>query len=126
LALGTLLHLTGINPIVKRIWTPAWTLFSTGWVTLLLAGCYYVVDVRQWRGGWTLPFLVVGANSIAMYVLVHVAVDYMERAFVTHLGRAPFEVFGAPAAPVLLGAATLGVFWVMLYWMYRNRVLVRI
>jgi predicted acyltransferase len=126
LALGTLLHVIGINPIVKRIWTPAWTIFSAGWVTLFLAGCYYVVDVKQWRGGWTLPFLVVGANSIAMYVLVHVAVDYMERAFVIHLGRAPFEVFGAPVAPVLLGAATLGVFWVILYWMYRNRVLVRI
>ncbi len=99
--------------------------FSTGWVVLFLAGYYYVVDVRQSRG-WTLPFLVVGANSIAMYVLVHVAVDYMERAFVIHLGRAPFEIFGAVFAPVLLGAATLAVFWGILYWMYRNRVLVRI
>ena len=125
LALGTLLHVLGINPIVKRIWTPSWTLFSAGWVVLFLAGYYYVVDVRQSKG-WTLPFLVVGANSIAMYVLVHVAVDYMERAFVTHLGRAPFEVFGAAAAPVLLGAATLAVFWLILWWMYRNRVFVRI
>jgi predicted acyltransferase len=125
LALGTLIHVLGINPIVKRIWTPSWTLFSTGWVVLFLAGCYYIVDVRQSRG-WTLPFLVVGANSIAMYVLVHVAVDYVERAFVTHLGRAPFEVFGAVFAPVLLGAATLAVFWLVLFWMYRKRVFVRI
>jgi predicted acyltransferase len=126
LALGTLLHVTGLNPIVKRIWTPAWTLFSAGWVTLILAGCYYVVDVKQWRTGWTLPFLVVGANSIAMYVLVHVAVDYVERAFVTHLGRAPFDAFGAALAPVLIGGATLAVFWGILYWMYRNRVFLRI
>jgi predicted acyltransferase len=125
LALGTLIHVLGINPIVKRIWTPAWTVFSTGWVVLFIAGYYYVVDVRQSRG-WTVPFLVVGANSIAMYLLVHVAVDYMERAFVIHLGRAPFEIFGAVFAPVLLGAATLAVFWGILYWMYRNRVLVRI
>ena len=125
LAVGTLLHLVGINPIVKRIWTPSWTLFSTGWVVLFLTGYYYVVDVRQSRG-WTLPFLVVGANSIAMYVLVHVAVDYMERTFVIHLGRAPFEIFGAVFAPVLLGAATLAVFWGILYWMYRNQVFVRI
>jgi predicted acyltransferase len=125
LALGTLIHVLGINPIVKRIWTPSWTLFSTGWGVLFLAGCYYIVDVRQSRG-WTLPFLVVGANSIAMYVLVHVAVDYVERAFVTHLGRAPFEVFGAVFAPVLLGAATLAVFWLVLFWMYRKRVFVRI
>jgi len=125
LALGTLIHLLGINPIVKRIWTPSWTVFSTGWVVLFLAGYYYVVDVRQSRG-WTLPFLVIGANSIAMYVLVHVAVDYMERTFVIHLGRAPFEIFGTVFAPALLGAATLAVFWGILYWMYRNRLLVRI
>ena len=125
LALGTLIHVLGINPIVKRIWTPSWTVFSTGWVVLFIAGYYYVVDVRQSRG-WTLPFLVVGANSIAMYVLVHVAVDYMERSFVIHLGRAPFEIFGAVFAPVLLGAAALAVFWGILYWMYRNRVLLRI
>jgi len=124
LAVGALMGLT-LNPIVKRIWTPSWTVFSTGWVVLFLAGYYYVVDVRQSRG-WTLPFLVIGANSIAMYVLVHVAVDYMERAFLTHLGRAPFEIFDAVFAPALLGLATLAVFWGILYWMYRNRVLVRI
>jgi predicted acyltransferase len=125
LAIGSLLHVTGINPIVKRIWTPAWTVFSAGWVTLFLAGCYYLVDVRHWRR-LTLPFIVVGANSIAMYVLVHVAVDYLERAFVIHFGRAPFEVLGSAVAPVLLGAATLAVLWGVLYWMYRNRVFVRI
>ena len=66
------------------------------------------------------------ARWVSVSVLVHVAVDYMERAFVIHLGRAPFEVLGTAAAPVLLGAATLVVFWGILYWMYRNRVFVRI
>ena len=67
LAAGAALHLLGINPIVKRIWTPAWTLFSTGWVVLILAAYYYVVDLRGHRR-WTFPLLVVGMNSIAMYV----------------------------------------------------------
>jgi len=34
---GALLHVTGINPIVKRIWTPAWTIFSGGICYLFLA-----------------------------------------------------------------------------------------
>ena len=38
LAAGALLHFTGICPVVKRIWTPAWTLFSGGACFLLLAG----------------------------------------------------------------------------------------
>jgi predicted acyltransferase len=122
---GLVVHLLGLCPIVKRIWTPSWTLFSSGWVILFLAGYYYVIDVKGFRK-WTYPFLVVGANSIAMYVLVHVATDYMNRAWLIHLGRGPFEMFGPVFVPVLLGACTLGVFWLMLAWMYRHRVYIRI
>jgi heparan-alpha-glucosaminide N-acetyltransferase len=122
---GALLHVLGICPIVKRIWTPSWTIFSAGWVTLMLAALYYVIDVRGWRR-WTSPFVIVGANSIAMYVLVHIATEYVERSLVIHLSRRPFESFGPAFAPVLLGVCTLGVFWLILYWMYRQRVFVRI
>ena len=122
---GVVIHLLGLCPIVKRIWTPSWTVFSAGWVTLFLAGYYYVIDLKGSRT-WTYPFLVVGANSIAMYVLVHVATDYVTRSLLIHFGAGPFDVFGAVFAPVLLGACTLALFWLILHWMYRNRVLVRI
>jgi heparan-alpha-glucosaminide N-acetyltransferase len=122
---GTVLHFLGICPIVKRIWTPSWTLFSAGWVTLILAGVYYLVDLRGYRR-WAFPLLVVGMNSIAMYVLVHVAHDYVTRSLTIHLGRGVFEAFGPAFTPITLGAATLLIFWVILYWMYRNKVFVRI
>jgi predicted acyltransferase len=125
LALGGLLHVLGICPIVKRIWTPSWTLFSTGWVLLILAAWYYVIDVRGLRR-WTLPLVVVGMNSIAMYVLVHITEDYITGAFRTHLGQGVFDVFGPAFAPILAGGATLVILWLMLYWMYRRRVFVRI
>jgi predicted acyltransferase len=123
--LGGVLHLLGICPIVKRIWTPSWTLFSAGWVTLFLAAFYFAIDVKGYRR-FTLPFVVVGMNSIAMYVIVHIATEYVIRALLIHAGRAPFEVFGAMYAPVLLGASALLVFWLLLSWMYRHRVFVRI
>jgi len=133
IVLGLVVHLLGLCPIVKRIWTPSWTVFSAGWVTLFLAGYYYVIDVRRASrgdasrgGGWTYPFIVVGANSIAMYALVHIATDYVTRSLKIHFGMAPFTVFGTLFAPVLLGACTLALFWLILHWMYKNRVLVRI
>jgi predicted acyltransferase len=125
IALGLLIHVLGLCPIVKRIWTPSWTLFSAGWAVLILAAVYYVVDLLGYKK-WTLPFLVVGMNSIAMYFLVHVCADYISRAFVTHLGRGTFERLGTAFTPILLGGATLTVLWLMLYWMYQRRVFVRI
>jgi predicted acyltransferase len=123
--LGAALHALGVCPIVKRIWTPSWTLFSGGWVVLLLAGSYWLVDLKGYRR-WAFPFVVVGMNSIAVYLLVHIATDYVGRSFRTHLGAGAFNVFGAAFAPILVGGATLLVFWLMLWWMYRQRVFVRI
>jgi predicted acyltransferase len=125
IALGAVLHVAGIAPLVKRIWTPSWAVFSAGWAAVFLALFYHVVDVRGWRR-WTLPFLVVGMNSIAMYVIVHVAEGFLRDAFRTHLGRDTLQAFGAAYEPVVVGALSLLVFWFMLYWMYRRRIFIRI
>jgi predicted acyltransferase len=124
-ALGGALHLIGVSPLVKRIWTPSWAIFSAGWAALFLAFLYWVVDMKGWRR-WGFPFLVVGMNSIAMYTLVHVAEHYTVESLQIHLGRAPFEVFGEAYAPVLLGAAALAIFWGILFWMYHRRIFIRI
>lgn len=124
-ALGAALHLVGICPLVKRIWTPSWAIFSAGWAALFLAFYYYVVDVKGWRR-WAFPFLVVGTNSIAMYVIVHVSEKYTRAALRTHLGRETFQVFGAAYEPILVGGASLLVFWLILLWMYRRQLFIRI
>ena len=125
IALGAALHFAGICPLVKRIWTPSWAIFSAGWATLFLALFYWMIDVRGWRR-WSFPFLVVGVNSIAMYVIVHLAERYTAEALRTHLGRGAFQAFGAAYEPILVGGASLLVFWLMLYWMYRRKLFIRI
>src|SRR5262249_18752459 len=49
LAAGYLLDKYGICPSVKRIWTPAWVLFSGGWCFFFLAFFYAVMDAAGWR-----------------------------------------------------------------------------
>ncbi len=125
IAAGLLLHILGVNPLVKRIWTPSWAIFSAGWAALFLAGWYAAIDLR----GWTrlaFPFLVVGMNSIAMYVIVHVADRYTMEALHIHLGRAPFAWLGPAFVPVLTGSTALAIFWLVLWWMYRRRLFLRI
>ena len=125
IALGAMLHFIGISPLVKRIWTPSWAIFSAGWAALFLALFYWMVDVRGWRR-WSFPFLVVGVNSIAMYVIVHVAEHYTAEALRTHLGRGTLQAFGAAYEPIVVGGASLLIFWLMLYWMYRRKLFIRI
>ncbi len=71
IALGWGLDHWGLCPLVKRIWTPSWTLFSTGIVLVTLGLLYAVVDVLRFRR-WTFPFIVVGMNSILIYVMAEI------------------------------------------------------
>jgi hypothetical protein len=57
---------------------------------------------------------------------VHVATDYVIRSFRIHLGSVVFDRIAPPFQPIALGAAALMVFWIILVWMYRNRLFVRI
>ena len=125
LAIGVLLQLTGVCPIVKRIWTPAWVLFSGGWCFWLLAFFYGVIDVAG-RRKWAFPLVVVGMNSIAIYCLVHLIDKFIVTSLYTHLGRGVFQIFGVTYEPLLLGFVTLVIFYLILWWMYRRNLFIRI
>jgi predicted acyltransferase len=125
IALGLLLHYTGICPLVKRIWTPGWTLFSGGCCFLLLALFYYLVDMKGWKRPF-FPLVVIGMNSIAIYVLVHLIDGFVIESFKVHFGRGVFNLLGEGKATLLSGGYALLVFWLMLLWMYRRKLFIRI
>jgi heparan-alpha-glucosaminide N-acetyltransferase len=125
LASGWLLSVLGVCPIVKRIWTPSFTLFSGGWCFLFTAFFYAVTDLRG-RARWAFPLTVLGMNSIAAYCMSWVLVEPTAEALVRHLGRAPFLVLGPAFERTLVGAAALLVVWLILRWMYWRRIFIRI
>ena len=122
---GLVLQWLHINPIVKRIWTSSYTLYSGGLVVLILALFYGIVEFKGWKR-WAFPLLVIGANSIAIYVMSWTLEHFVTESLRTHFGRAPFLLLGEPFEPVLRGATVLLVFWGILYWMYRRKIFLRI
>ena len=125
LAAGWLCGVTGICPVVKRIWTPSWVLFSGGWCFLFLAAFYLVMDIwnRRW---WAFALVVIGMNSIAAYLFAHLFDDFIAKALPRHLGRSWFTFAGPAYERLLLGAAVLLVEWLLLFWMYRRKIFLRI
>jgi predicted acyltransferase len=109
-------------PIVKRIWTPSWVLFSSGWTFALLAAFFYVVDVRGLQR-WTFPLVVVGMNSIAIYVLAQLLPDWIRSMLRINLGRAPFE---GPYGPLVAQLGVLALLWLACFWMYRRKLFLKI
>ena len=125
IAAGLLLHFTGICPVVKRIWTPSWTLFSGGACFLLTAAFCWVIDMKGYRK-WAFPLVVIGMNSIAAYMIAHLFEHFIASSFRIHLGANAFKIFGAGVEPFVLGMAVLLTYWVILFWMYRRKLFLKI
>ena len=117
IAAGALLHFAGICPVVKRIWTPSWTLFSGGLCFLLLA-----LFCRMRPSHF---LVVIGMNSIAAYLIAHLFQEFLEQSFKIHIGGV-FYAFGPAFQPLLLGLAVLSTFWLILWWMYRRKLFLKI
>lgn len=124
-AVGHVLDATGICPSVKRIWTPSWVLTSGGLCFALLAIFYATTDMIG-RTKWPTVLTIVGLNSIAAYVMAWIVPGFLEKTFATHLGESVFRVFGDEYARLLEGAAILLVMWLVLFWMWRRRVFLKV
>jgi hypothetical protein len=111
-----------VCPIVKRIWTPSWAVYSAGWTFLILAGFFAVLDVLQWRG-WEWALVVVGMNSIAMYLMSQLLRGFVRSRWSMHIGSWAFESI---YAPLLMDVLILLVLWLICVWMYRNKIFLRI
>ena len=114
-----------ICPNVKRIWTPTWTLFSGGSCFLFMAFFYWSIDVLK-TTKWYFPLIVVGANSIAAYIIAHTIDGFIGSSLSIHLGKQHAEVFGAAYAPFVHGFLILFFEWLLLFWLYRKRIFIRI
>lgn len=122
---GLALDLAGINPIVKRIWTPAWVLFSGGWCFVLLASFYFLVDMKQ-NKSWFLPLIVIGTNSIAAYIIAHTIDGFIADSFRIHIGPDYNSFLGEAYRPFVTGVIILIVEWWILYWMYTKKLFIKI
>jgi predicted acyltransferase len=121
-------------PINKKLWTSSYVLFTAGLAMLCLALCYWIVDIKRWRGLWTKPLLVFGMNAIAAYFFAEVMshlLDHMHTAGGTAwqecIYRRTFAALASPAnASLLYALAYVLVCWLAMWVLYRKGIFVKI
>jgi predicted acyltransferase len=121
-------------PINKKLWTSSYVILAAGLALLCLALCYWIVDIKQWRGLWTKPLLVFGMNAIAAYVFeeatshwvdhVHTAAGVSWQEFIYQQVFAPLA---SPAnASLLYALAYLLICWAAMWVLYRKGIFLKI
>jgi predicted acyltransferase len=119
---GILLHLCGICPIVKRIWTPSWVLFSGGFCFLFLVA--FEILAYKVEKKWYFFFTVLGANSITAYVIAHTT--FIGDSLKIHLGQKYDQIFGEPYQTLVSGSLILLLQWLILRWMYQRKIFIKV
>lgn len=110
-------------PIIKVRWTSSYVLYAGGISYLLLALCYFIIDVRGHRR-WALPFMAIGANSIFAYMAWMLCSSAFRRVSEGFLGG--LRPYAGPWHETIIAAGALATLWLLLGYMYRKGTLIRI
>jgi len=108
-------------PIIKNIWSSSFVLCAGGWSLLLLALFYWIIDARGYQR-WSFFFKVIGMNAITIY-LVDRFFDFGNIAKVFLHGLLP--VFG-DFQPLVWSCAVVMTAWLFLYFLYRQKIFLRV
>ncbi len=108
-------------PIIKNIWTSSYVLFAGGWSLLLLAGFYWVIDVRGYKR-WSYFFTVIGMNAITIYVagrLFHFSAitNVFVHGFIDYLG---------PLKPIFWSVSVAATVWLFLWFLHRQKIYLKV
>ena len=140
--IGALLILSGLAwdmvfPINKALWTSSYVLFCAGIAMQFLAACYWLIDVQGIKK-WSTPFIYYGMNAIFVFVASGILAKILIRTKITsqdgneisgwsYLYQNLYASWLNPYNASLLFALTLlGIFLLILWWMYKKKIFVKV
>jgi predicted acyltransferase len=117
--------LNPVTPVIKRICTSSFVIASGGFCLLALAFCYWLVDVKGVRTG-TVFFNIVGMNSLFIYIFTQTGATEWLSHLVRPFTNVSFGWTGHMGAEIATSLAAWALLWLMCYWLYRRRILIKI
>lgn len=126
LFIGFGLDLANITPIIKKIATASFVFASGGWAILALCFSYWLIDVRGKLGNGAKPFIVVGMNCIFIYLLFSVGGSNIIYGIFKPFVNSLLGWTGEIMTKMLISASVWASLWYVCYWMYRNKIFVKI
>ena len=131
LAMGIGLMWSLVFPLNKALWTSSYVWFTAGAASMFLAFCYALIDLRGWKA-WSWPFVILGRNAIALFVLSGLMTKFLSFhkvsgpdgnpvSMLRHIYTTWFVPLAEPInASLLFALANLAVLFVVLWLMDRK------
>ncbi len=123
-------------PINKALWTSSYVLYTGGWATIILAMCYWLIDVNKYDR-FTKPFVVYGVNAITVFFLsglmprlvnmIKIDMDGEKVGAMSYVNKALFVPNFSPLNASLAYAVAFVLFWYLILWiMYKKNIIIKV
>ena len=137
---GGCLILTGLvlspsMPLIKKIWTSTFAIYSGGVALLTFSVFYFILDIKRWTR-WSKPLLIFGTNAILAFALSNIITTLTDRIHITTAGATLTihqwlnQILAASLAPIhasLVYAVAVVLFnLALIYPLYRRRIFLRL
>ena len=114
-----------VTPIIKRICTSSFVIVSGGWCLLVLALCYWLIDVKKLQKG-VLFFNIVGMNSIFIYMFTNTGGAEWLHKIAKPFTMGVFAWAGDLQAKIVTSLVVWGMLWYLCYWLFKRKIFMRI
>ncbi len=126
LVIGYSLDYLNITPIIKKIATASFVFASGGWAILALCFSYWLIDVKKIFTQGSRFFIIVGMNSIFIYLFFSVGGADVLRRFFTPFATSFFSWGGEITAAIIASLLTWAAQWYLCYWLFKNKLFIKI
>jgi predicted acyltransferase len=126
LIIGYSLDLLNITPIIKKIATSSFVFASGGWTILALCFSYWLIDVRKQFIEGSKFFIIVGMNSIFIYLFFHTGGAGWIGKLITPFSKLFFSWGGELTVGVIASLGIWASMWYLCYWLYKNKIFIKI
>ncbi|MGE0020313.1 MAG: acyltransferase family protein [Draconibacterium sp.] len=110
-------------PIIKNIWTSSFTLYAGGWSLLFLGIFYLIIDVWGFKK-WSYFFIVIGLNSITIYLVQYKIIDFNSTRDFFFGGIV--QLVPESIAPLIGAIGYVACVWTFLYFLYRYKIFLKV
>lgn len=126
LIIGYSMDILNITPIIKKIATSSFVFASGGWAILALCFSYWLIDVKKLFRNGSRMFVIVGMNCIFIYIFFEVGgADLLYKMF-TPFAFSLFSWGGEITVGIITSLAVWAALWYICYWLYKNKLFIKI
>ncbi|MCX6233862.1 MAG: DUF5009 domain-containing protein [Bacteroidetes bacterium] len=109
-------------PINKKLWTSSFVLYAAAWSVLFFTVFYLIIDVLEFRK-WAFPFVVIGLNPITIYMATSL-IDFSIPA--NHIFGGLMAFVSQNWQPVFMGLMVILIEWLLLYFLYKKKIFLKV